>query len=182
MLTISTPPTRIRAHFLTHLPLIYAFRKKSSCINHHHVDHFDTTYKDSSAFSDTPAMDIRVLHAKGMLLHIFCTTSHGLRRAPPRACMHFLNGLPWFAPRAWTNFLCDLPRIALSILSCISARTTMNCVEQPSSPDLGRSEAFPCQHPPPIQHPLPIQHPPPIQGVAPKARRQGAPEALRQWP
>ena len=83
---------------------------------------------------------------------------------------------------AWMNFLCDLPRIALSILTCISARNTMNCVEQPSSPDLGRSEAFPCQHRSPIQHPLPNQHPPPIQGVAPKARRQGAPEALRQWP
>ena len=87
--------------------------------------------------------------------------------------------LPRLALGIITYFLPDLQRIALSILTYISARPTMNCVEQPSSPDLGRSEASPFQHPPPIQHPLPIQHPPPIQGVAPKARRQGAPNVLR---
>ena len=42
---------------------------------------FDTTYNDSSAFSDTPAMDIRVLYAKRML------------EVAPKA-MYFLYTLP----------------------------------------------------------------------------------------
>ena len=99
-------------------------RKTNSCLNHHHVDNFDTTYKDESAFSDTPAMDLRVGHAPSHFLHdlpCFAPRDYFLhdlpRFASPRACMHFLNDLPWFAPHAWTHFLCDLPRIASSIIT-----------------------------------------------------------------
>ena len=51
-------------------------RKGDSCMSVMMLTIFGTTYTHSSAFSDTPAIDIRVLHAKG------------------HALTHFLHDLP----------------------------------------------------------------------------------------
>ena len=109
----------------------------------------------------------RIMHAK---------TSHRLRTILP---------IIWSALLCLALLFSAVPRSALpcSTLLCsalLRFPSTLLCSALIELPPI--QPPPPIQHPLPIQHPPPIQHPLPIQGVAPKARRRGAPKALRQWP